>query len=527
MRDTIERAKSLILVVDDDRIERYLHRQALEPAGFEVIEATNGAMALDVFANSRPDVVVLDVIMPDVDGFAVCQAIRAMPVGLHTPILMATSLDDVASIDRAYRVGATDFIGKPISWAVLPHRVRYMLRADENFRRLMVSENRLAEAQRIAGLGNFRWVPERPAIECSSEFLRIFGFDGDAGTIPARALLRHIPADDRAIVLRAVKSAFAGAPIDLDSRIMTRDGAVRSVCLRAEVPVAAGEPQCLWGSCQDITERKQLERELAIARDEALAASAAKTSFLAAMSHELRTPLNAIIGFSELIVGEVFGPIAQPKYHEFAHCILKAGERMLEVVVDVLTIAQLEAGRFALEFEALALHEVAEAAMAEFRRSELASGRQVSLETNGEPLLIRADNRAVKEMLLKLLSNAAKFSPTGTMIRLILARVDGWARISVADEGIGMTSREAELAVQSFAQVDVRLERRYEGAGLGLSIVSKLIACHGGRLTIVSAPQQGTLVSLDFPVEPNTPHRALHRHHRRADPSASPTLGVA
>jgi two-component system cell cycle sensor histidine kinase PleC len=510
MRGVTERERSLILVVDDDRIERYLHRQALELAGFEIIEAANGTTALAAFADARPDAVVLDVVMPDLDGFAVCEAIRAMPGGLDTPILMATALDDVASIDRAYRVGATDFIGKPINWTVLPHRVRYMLRADQNFRQLKLSERRLAEAQRTAGLGNFRWVPDRASVECSAEILRIFGFDGEAGACPARALLRRIPAADRAAVLRAVKQAFAGTPIDLDHHVVGCDGAVKSVCLRAEVPAAAGEPRYLQGSCQDITERKRGERELALARDEALAASAAKTAFLAAMSHELRTPLNAIIGFSELIAGEVFGPLAQPKYNEFARAIHKAGLRMLDVVVDMLTIAQLEAGRFALEFATIDLCAVAAAAVDEFRRSEIGSGRRVVLKRSGERLTIRADGRAVEEMLLKLLSNAAKFSPTGAVVRLSLHRTEGWARVTVADEGIGMTAREAELAVRPFAQVDARLERRYQGAGLGLSIVKKLIEGHGGRLEIVSAPQQGTCVSLDFPLD-KAPHCRAER----------------
>ncbi|HJU19138.1 MAG TPA: hybrid sensor histidine kinase/response regulator, partial [Stellaceae bacterium] len=494
-----ERTRPLVLVVDDDRIERYLHRQALERAGFAIVEATNGTMALAAFADARPDIVVLDVVMPDMDGFAVCEAVRAMPGGRHTPILMATYRDDLASIDRAYRVGATDFVGKPINWAVLPHRLRYMLRADDNFRRLRISERRLAEAQRIAGLGNFRWMPGSAAIECSAEVLRILGLDG--GRLSARALLRRIPADDRAIVIRAVREALAGAPIALDHRVLTRDGAVRSLSLRAELSSAADGPRFLQGSCQDITERKRFERELAIARDEALAASAAKTAFLAAMSHELRTPLNAIIGFSELIAGEVFGPVAQPKYAEFAEAIHKAGGRMLEVVVDMLTIARLEAGRFELHFETVDLHATAAAAAEEFRSSEIGSSRQVSVERSGEGLLIRADDRAVREMLAKLLSNAAKFSPPGSVIRLTSARTeDGWARVVVSDAGIGMTAQEAELAVRTFAQVDTRLERRYEGAGLGLSIVNRLIERHGGRLVIVSAPQQGTRVSLDFPI---------------------------
>ncbi|HZU89925.1 MAG TPA: HAMP domain-containing sensor histidine kinase, partial [Stellaceae bacterium] len=349
-----------------------------------------------------------------------------------------------------------------------------------------------------------------------------------AGRVSARTVLRHIPAEDRATVIRAIKEAFAGRPIALDHRIVTCEGATKSVYLRAEVPEAAGDLQSLQGSCQDITERKGFERELAIARDEALAASAAKTAFLASMSHELRTPLNAIIGFSELIAGQGFGPIGQPKYAEFAEAIHKAGERMLEVVVDMLTIAQLEAGRFKLELASIDLHEAVAAAAAEFRRGEIGNGRRIDVEWGGEPLFVRADRHAVKEMLSKLLSNAAKFSPRESVIRLGIARAeDGWARIVVADEGIGMTAREVELAIQPFAQVDARLERRYEGAGLGLSIVKKLIEGHGGRLEIASAPQQGTRIALDFPVERHASNRAFRVSRRRAELSANAAPDLA
>jgi DNA-binding response OmpR family regulator len=140
-----QRADPVVLLVDDDDMERFLQRQALEPA-----EAKDGTGALEAFAISLPDIMVPDLMMPEMDGFAVCKAIRAMPAGHNTPILVATGLDDVGSIECAYRVGATDFIAKPISCAVLPHRLRYMLRAYH-----------LAEAQRISGLGHFRWVARR------------------------------------------------------------------------------------------------------------------------------------------------------------------------------------------------------------------------------------------------------------------------------------------------------------------------------------------------------------------------------
>jgi signal transduction histidine kinase len=261
-----------------------------------------------------------------------------------------------------------------------------------------------------------------------------------------------------------------------------------------------GRPKYLQGSYQDITERKRVESELKAARDEAQTASAAKTAFLASMSHELHTPLNAIIGFSELIVQETLGPIAQRKYIEFAHNIRSAGQRALAVFLDVQTMAELEAERFQFMFEEVDLFEVAKATVVEFRQTDSGVDREVILETDGNGLVIHADQRAVKQMLLKLLSNAAKFSAPGTIIRVtVTGPGDGSPRVSVADTGIGMTSAEAEMAARPFSQINGGLARPYEGLGLGLSIVSKLIERHGGSLTIAGVPHKGTHISLDFP----------------------------
>src|SRR3984957_2061542 len=174
MADSSQRGGPLVLIADDDETERVLQRQVLEPEGFEIIEAKNGQAALQAFNEGKPDLVILDVMMPEMSGFEVCQAIRTLPGGRNTPVLMPPALEIFYSIDRAYRVGATDFIGKPINWPVLPHRVRYMLRAHETLRNLTVSQQHLAEAQRIAGIGNFRWVPHTMSVECSAELCRMF-----------------------------------------------------------------------------------------------------------------------------------------------------------------------------------------------------------------------------------------------------------------------------------------------------------------------------------------------------------------
>ena len=500
MADSSQRAGPLILIVDGWPTGKFVHVADAQIKGFEIIEAKNGRAALQAFNEGKPDLVILDVMMPEMSGFEVCQAIRTLPGGRNTPVLMATALDDVDSIDRAFRVGATDFIGKPINWPVLPHRVRYMLRAHETLQNLIVSQQRLAEAQRIAGVGNFRWLPQTGLVECSAELCRMFGLGERARSVPFRSLLRRIPAADRRAVTGALRRGLEGANVDLDHRIVTSAGHVRTLYLRAEISAVEDEIAYLQGSCQDITERKQTEIELAAARDEARSADAAKTAFLAAMSHELRTPLNAIIGFSEMIAEQAFGPIGQGRYVDYARNTGKAGQQMLGFVVDVLTIAQLEAGRFELELESIDLVEGAETVLAEFRQTELGRDREVTLAVSGAPNPVNADPRALQQVLLKLLSNAAKFSPPEAAIRVtIAAGGEEFTRLSVADQGTGITAETAAMAVRPFRQVDGRLARKHGGTGLGLSIVNGLIERHGGHLMIDSVPQQGTCVSLEFP----------------------------
>jgi len=499
MPPSFQRARPLILIADDDEMERFLQREVLEPAGFNIVEAKGGAAAVKIFAECKPDLVVLDVMMPEMNGFEACQAIRALPGGQNAPILMATALDDIASIDQAYRAGATDFIGKPINWPVLPHHVRYMLRAHETLAHLAVSQQHLAEAQRIAGIGSFRWLPHTNSLECSEQLCRMFGLADSAGWVSVRTLLRRIPADERKTVLRAVRAGLDGEKIDLDHRVAPPGEDVRTLCLRADLTTADGE-KYLRGSFQDITERKRVEIELASARDEARSADGAKTAFLATMSHELRTPLNAIIGFSDLIALQALGPISQSRYVDYARDTGKAGQQMLDIVDDVLTIAQLEADRFELVFENVELSEVAEATVAAFRDSESGCKHDITVAVSGASCPVRADRRAVEQMLQKLLSNAAKFSPEGTAIRVTVGPEEAAStRLCVADQGIGISPETAELVVRPFHQADSRLAREYGGTGLGLGIVNALIERHGGRLTIDSALSKGTCVSLDFP----------------------------
>jgi len=176
MNSTIsERAAPLALVVDDDLSLRLSMCAALTKAGFKTIEAENGHQAVDLFQSNRPDLILLDVIMPDMDGFETCKAIREMRGGEYSQILMVTGLDDTESIERAFEAGANDFVSKPINWTMLGHRGKYMLRAGRAFQDLNRNKHRLSRTQELAKLGNWEFNLDNKTFVCSPEALRLLG----------------------------------------------------------------------------------------------------------------------------------------------------------------------------------------------------------------------------------------------------------------------------------------------------------------------------------------------------------------
>jgi two-component system cell cycle sensor histidine kinase PleC len=492
------RARPLLLVVDDDDLQRQLYRDTLDASGFDVIETADGSQGLAAFKDARPDLILLDVLMPGIDGYETCRAIRADAIGSTVPILMATGLDDIEAIERSYDAGATDFIAKPMNWALLPHRVRYALRAHDLLNDVRISEHRLAQAHRIASLGNFVFRPSDRTFAWSAEAARILGHEDGTAPNDVRSMLRCIPGPERLGVVRAFRQLWASGAVELDHQIMLPGGGAKHVSLWVERIDDERGGSFLQGTFQDISNRKEIELSLRKARDAANAASEAKSRFLATVSHELRTPLNGVIGFSEIIAEQFFGP--QTRYREYAENILLSGRHMLDLVNNILNVAKLETGGYEIEVEPIDLRAAVETAVGMFRGTKHAEGRTIAIPADAPWPWIDADHRAIQQMLLNLLSNAAKFSEPGTPIEMgchICA--DGEIVLTVTDHGIGMTPQEATNAVQLFYQADTGHARKYDGIGIGLSIVSGLMACHRGRLAIDSTVGIGSRISLVFP----------------------------
>jgi len=256
----------------------------------------------------------------------------------------------------------------------------------------------------------------------------------------------------------------------------------------------------------DITEFKAGEHRLLEARSQAELANHSKSEFLANMSHELRTPLNAVIGFTEIISQELFGPIGNEKYLEYIKDVHASSLHLLSIINDVLDMSKIEAGKLELQKEAVTLQNV----MADVIRivHERAGSRDIALESDliDESVMIWADERAMKQIFLNLLSNAIKFSKEGGSVQIRVRNGQPeFAVVEIEDHGIGMDADEQERALQPFGQAKPATTRNYGGTGLGLPITKGLVEAHGGTLTILSRPGEGTTVRLMLPTQPESP----------------------
>ena len=251
---------------------------------------------------------------------------------------------------------------------------------------------------------------------------------------------------------------------------------------------------------RDISARKAQEDEILMARDAAESANRAKTQFLANMSHELRTPLNAIIGFSEILVRELYGRIGEDRYREYAHLIHESGEHLLSVVNEVLDMSKIEAGRFDIVTEHFNLPELVKLCCEIIGAQADKKSIKVAMDIEpGLPELV-ADKRACKQILLNLLANAVKFTNENGCVTVTTRQLGEEMELAVSDNGIGIAEEDISKLGNPFVQAESSYDRSYEGAGLGLSVVKGLVRLHGGTFKIESALGKGTRVSIRLPV---------------------------
>ncbi len=374
------------------------------------------------------------------------------------------------------------------SMTVMQDNIRAMMTRETGLR--LSAENRLADALETSREGVILVAPDGRIVLANSA-LREF-FPAISGDLVSGAGFAE--------ALRLIQSQLAvspnqpnGADLTGHAELELADG--RWVRITASATSEGGSIMLL----SDFTLVKEREESLRRATRAAEAANAAKTRFLANMSHELRTPLNAIIGFSEIINGQLFGMIGNDRYLDYSGDILRSGRHLLDVINSVLDLAKSESGKMILDIQPTDMSEVLLDCVTMVREEIAAAG--LSLEVSGldRHLPLSGDPAKLRQIFLNLLSNAIKFTAAGGRVWLEAGVTQAGVTVTVGDSGIGMNEDDIDVAMQPFGQVDNRLERRYEGTGLGLPLTRALVELHGGAMSFDSAREKGTKVTVTFP----------------------------
>jgi two-component system, cell cycle sensor histidine kinase PleC len=382
---------------------------------------------------------------------------------------------------------------------IVGHDVTAIRAHEEELRR---REEQLSEAQKIGRMGHWYWPVGGESMEWSDQIFTIFGVSKDsfpsdiahAGRLVLKRDLRRLQRSFQRALLRK-------RDYEIEFRVRRPGGTVRYVRCegRCKLNPKTGAVEALFGIMQDITERTLHEKALRAAKETAENAYASKTRFLANMSHELRTPLNAIIGFSEMIQRQLLGPVGNARYLDYIGGIRESGEHLLDIINDILDMSKIEVGKYELYLEDLNISKIIRLAVHMIESK--AHDAQVRLVTDdvADDIQLRADRRALMQVLLNLLSNAVKFTHAGGTVEVRCQRENGRIAISVSDTGIGIPKDKIDVVTLPFEQVDSEMTRSHEGTGLGLAITKDLIELHSGTLDIESEVDVGTTVTVMLP----------------------------
>ena len=479
-------ARSVILVVDDNPASRYATSHILRAEGFQVLEAASGQEAL-MLAQQGPDLVVLDVNLPDIDGFEVCRRLRASPVTARTPVVhLSATFVNAADQVRGFEMGADGYITHPIEPPVLIATVNAFLRTRRAEDAMRASEAKFKAVFEQAPSGIALLDNSLAFLDVNPATCATFGRDAEA--LIGQPLSAFLPSGSRA-VLGEIDRELAGAGVWRGAFPVVRaDG--RLVPIEWNVSQHS-VPGTRLAMMTDISERRAIEadRERLLdseqaARADAERASRLKDDFLAALSHELRTPLNAIVGWAELLRRRV-----DPRDAETAkgvQAIARNARVQTQLIADLLDISRITSGKLSLDLSWFDPREAVEASVSAV--AGVATGRDVTIRSEIEPVEdLYWDQARFQQVIWNLLDNAVKFSKRGGVVVIRLVNAADGLELSVSDQGRGIAPEFLPFIFERFRQEDASTRRQHGGLGLGLAIVKELVEAHGGTVSAQSA----------------------------------------
>ncbi|MEI6560081.1 MAG: response regulator [Rhodospirillaceae bacterium] len=486
------------IAIADDQPDSLLILEEFLGDAYQVQTFVDGQSVLGYFdAGGEADLVLLDVVMPGLDGFEVCRRLKAAPATRHTPVIFLTFLDSAADEAFGLSLGADDFIHKPFSPAVVAARVCHHLRLGQLGRELRERNQDLERLNgSMAGVGLWDYDPGPGRLSWSAEMARLHGLADPAPVATLESWWSLLPPVDAARLARDFGTAMATGDdlLEAEYPIPTPAHGLRVLKINGVIRRdGSGRTVRLLGNARDVTADREILERVREAKEQAEAANTAKDIFLTTMSHELRTPLNAISGFAALLrTSETV-----PERQEQLDTIISSSDTLLQLIQDILDFSTIEAGRMRPEQRSFDVrHDLAAVTrlfLGETGRKGLALNLTVAADI---PRRLEGDSALLRQILMNLISNAVKFTAAGRIDIRVQPGDSRGARtellFQVRDTGIGIAPENRERIFEIFEQEDRSFTRRFDGAGLGLAISKGLVSLLGGAIWLESTPGVGS-----------------------------------
>jgi len=455
-----------VLLVEDERTIRSFMQAILTANGYDVLMAGTGAMANTMIASHCPDIIILDLGLPDMDGMTILRNVRKWS---KVPILVVSARSHERDKVEALDAGADDYLTKPFGTEELLARIRAqnrLIRQQEE----TLGQTRRDFAAITENMGeSFLLLDKRLNVlsrNVSASYLLPAPPDGEADNLNRGGCPEEI--------VRAAERALAGRRTELTLEMHERYYYVIATPVFSENQITGSVVIAL-----DTTEREQRE--------------ALRREFSANVSHELKTPLTSISGFAELLAN---GMVPPERVGEFAGDIYKESQRLMALVDDIIELSRLEEETAAPETESVDLYALAEETLASLRPA--AERRDVTLTLRGGEAVVQGVRTALQELVYNLCDNAVKYNRPGGSVTVTAEKRGGETVLSVADTGIGIPYEHQNRVFERFYRVDKSHSRQLGGTGLGLSIVKHAAAMHKARLELWSEPDAGTKITVHF-----------------------------